>query len=209
MLGEGPLAPAVVHAFGADDDFAALDLNVAAFDLSDRGVEGVPHPVLSDAFVWLDRGILPAGRDGPGDGDAARRRRRPPDIPATVTVKRPNGQVFCGATPPRTGDASLYLPVVLSRARRGTWHVEINADPKAPPIGSTDFRVDAFVPDRMAVEAGPLPPTLSLARRPDPGVGAVSVWRARLRTDRQSDDAPGARPRSVSGAGGLSHRSGG
>jgi uncharacterized protein YfaS (alpha-2-macroglobulin family) len=78
-----------------------------------------------------------------------------------VTVKRPNGQVFLRATPPRTGDASLYLPVVLSSgAAAGTWHVEINADPKAPPIGSMDFRVDAFVPDRMAVEAGPLPAVL-------------------------------------------------
>jgi len=78
-----------------------------------------------------------------------------------VTVKRPNGQVFLRATPPRTGDAALYLPVVLSSgATAGMWHVEVNADPKAPPIGSMDFRVDAFVPDRMAVEAGPLPAVL-------------------------------------------------
>ncbi len=161
MLGEGPQAPAAVHAFGADDDFAALDLNVASFDLSDRGVEGVPHPGPMDAFVWLDRGIYRPGetvqvmamvRDAAG---------QPLDIPATVTVKRPNGQVFLRTTPPRTGDASVYLPVVLSSgASAGMWHVEINADPKAPPIGSTDFRVDAFVPDRMAVEAGPLPSLL-------------------------------------------------
>jgi uncharacterized protein YfaS (alpha-2-macroglobulin family) len=161
LLGEGPQAPAAVHAFGADDDFAALDLNVASFDLSDRGVEGVPHPGPLDAFVWLDRGIYRPGetvqvmamlRDASG---------LPLDIPATVTVKRPNGQVFVRSTPPHTGDASLYLPVVLSSgAAAGTWHVEINADPNAAPIGSADFRVDAFVPDRMAVEAGPLPPIL-------------------------------------------------
>ncbi len=161
LLGEGPQAPAALHAFGADDDFAALDLNVASFDLSDRGVEGVPHPGPLDAFVWLDRGIYRPGetiqvmamlRDSAG---------MPLDIPATVTVKRPNGQVFLRATPPRTGDASLFLPVALSSgAAAGTWHVEINADPKAPPIGSMDFRVDAFVPDRMAVEAGPLPQVL-------------------------------------------------
>jgi uncharacterized protein YfaS (alpha-2-macroglobulin family) len=161
LLGDGPQAPAAIHAFGADDDFAALDLNVASFDLSDRGVEGMPHPGPLDAFVWLDRGIYRPGetvrvmallRDAAG---------LPTDIPATVTVKRPNGQVFLRATPPRTGDASLYLPVVLSSgAAAGTWHVEIAADPKAPPIGSMDFRVDAFVPDRMAVEAGPVPKTL-------------------------------------------------
>jgi uncharacterized protein YfaS (alpha-2-macroglobulin family) len=161
MSGEGPRAPAAVHAFGQDDDFAALDLNVASFDLSDRGVDGVPHPGPLDAFVWLDRGIYRPGetvevmamlRDAAG---------QPLEIPATVTVRRPNGEVFLRATPPRTGDASLYLPVVLSSgASAGTWHVEINVDPKAPPIGSMDFRVDAFVPDRMAVEAGPLPSIL-------------------------------------------------
>lgn len=158
LLGEGPQAPAAVHAFGADDDFAALDLNVASFDLSDRGVEGIPHPGPLDAYVWLDRGIYRPGetvqvmamlRDASG---------QPMDIPATVTVKRPNGQVFSRVTPPHTGDASLYLPIVLSSgAAAGTWHVEINADPNGPSIGSADFRVDAFVPDRMAVEAGPLP----------------------------------------------------
>ena len=161
LLGEGPQAPAAIHAFGPDNDFAALDLNVASFDLSDRGVEGIQHPGPLDAFVWLDRGIYRPGetvqimamlRDAAG---------MPLDIPATVTVKRPNGQVFQRAVPPRTGDASLYLPVILSSgAATGTWHVEVNADPKAPPIGSADFRVDAFVPDRMAVEAGPLPPIL-------------------------------------------------
>jgi uncharacterized protein YfaS (alpha-2-macroglobulin family) len=161
LLGNGPQAPAAIHAFGADDDFAALDLNVASFDLSDRGVEGIPHPGPIDAYVWLDRGIYRPGetvqvmamlRDSAGV---------PLDIPVTVTIKRPNGQVFLRATPPHTGDASLYLPVVLSSgAAAGTWHVEVNADPKAPPVGSMDFRVDAFVPDRMAVEAGPLPPVL-------------------------------------------------
>jgi hypothetical protein len=161
LNGEGSHAPAALHAFGPDDDFAALDLNVAAFDLSDRGVEGVPHPGPLDAFVWLDRGIYRPGetvhvmamlRDAAG---------LPAGIPATVTVKRPNGQVFSRTTPPRLGDASVYVPVVLSSgAAIGTWHVEVQADPKAPPIGSTDFRVDAFVPDRMAVEAGPVPPVL-------------------------------------------------
>ena len=161
LLGEGPLAPAAIHAFGAEDDFAALDLNAASFDLSDRGVEGMAHPGPLDAFVWLDRGIYRPGetvrvmallRDAAGE---------PAGIPATVTIKRPNGQVFIKTTPPRGGDASLYLPVTLSSgAAAGMWHVEVSADPKAPPIGSADFRVDAFVPDRMAVETGTPPDVL-------------------------------------------------
>ncbi len=158
LAGEGGLAPAVLHAFGPDNDFAALDLNVAAFDLSDRGVTGAPDPGPLDAFVWLDRGIYRPGetvqvmallRDNAG---------LPADIPAQVTVKRPNGQVFVTATPARAADASLHLPVTLSGgAAAGTWTVEVRADPDAPPIGHAEFRVDAFVPDRMAVDIATLP----------------------------------------------------
>jgi alpha-2-macroglobulin len=157
LHGEGPLAARAVEA-ETGDDLTLLDLNSAAFDLSDRGVAGLPHPGPLDAFVWLDRGIYRPGeivrvmvllRDDAG---------RPADIPAHVIVKRPNGQVFLDATPARSGDASVYLPVLLSSgAPAGSWSVEVKADPGLPPIGRTEFRVDAFVPDRMAVDLGPVP----------------------------------------------------
>ncbi len=94
LHGTGPLEPAALHAFGADGDFAALDLSAAAFDLSDRGVDGQPHPGPLDAFVWLDRGIYRPGetvqvmallRDAAG---------LPADIPAQVTITRPNSPSF-------------------------------------------------------------------------------------------------------------------
>ena len=160
LRGEGPLAPEVLHAF-AGEDFAALDLTTAAFDLSDRGVDGRAHPAALDAFVWLDRGIYRPGetvqvmallRDAAGG---------PVDLPAEVRVIRPNGQVFAKSVPARGGDASVHAPVTLSAgAAAGTWTVEVRADPKAAPIGKAEFRVDAFVPDRMAVELGKLPETL-------------------------------------------------
>lgn len=158
MHGEGPLAPSVVHAFGADDDFAALDLNAAAFDLSDRGVEGAPHPGPLDSYLWTDRGIYRPGETVqlmalPRDAAGA-----PADFPARVVVKRPNGQVFQQTTPARAADDSIYLPVTLSNsAPVGIWTAELFSDPDAPPIGHVEFRVDAFVPDRMAVETGPAP----------------------------------------------------
>ena len=160
LRGEGSLEPGSIHAF-ADTDFASLDLNSAAFDLSDRGVDGMAHPGPIDAFVWFDRGIYRPGdtvqlmalvRDAAG---------LPADVPVQVTVKRPGGQTFLKMTPPRLGDASLHLPVALSAgASAGTWTVELHADPGLPPIGRGEFRVDAFVPDRMAVEVGALPATL-------------------------------------------------
>jgi uncharacterized protein YfaS (alpha-2-macroglobulin family) len=158
LHGAGSLAPAALHAFGPDGDFAAMDLNVAAFDLSDRGVDGQPDPGPLDAYVWLDRGIYRPGetvqvmallRDAAG---------LPADIPAELRVLRPNGQIFLKTTPPRGPDAAIHLPVTLSAgAAAGTWTVELRADPKAAPIGRASFRVDAFVPDRMAVDLGPPP----------------------------------------------------
>ena len=162
LRGTGPQAPQSVHdALGAD--FVALDLTSAAFDLSDRGVKGAPHPGPLDAFAWTDRGIYRPGetvqlmallRDAAG---------APVDVPATVVVvKRPNGQIFLSTVAPRGPDASVHLPVALSAsAPAGTWTVELRADPARPPIGRVEFRVDAFVPDRMAVEltpAGPIVP---------------------------------------------------
>ncbi|MGE0418321.1 MAG: MG2 domain-containing protein, partial [Acetobacteraceae bacterium] len=154
--GEGPMAPRAIQVFAGDNDFATLDLTSAAFDLSDRGVAGLPQPGPLDAYVWLDRGIYRPGetvqvmsllRDDGG---------RPADVPTRVIVRRPDGQVFYEGTPQRQPDASVYIPVTLSRgASLGTWSVEVKADPSRPPIGKTEFRVDAFVPDTMAVDLGP------------------------------------------------------
>jgi uncharacterized protein YfaS (alpha-2-macroglobulin family) len=154
LHGLGSSAPRAVHVT-AGDDFATLDLDDAAFDLSDRGVSGQPHPGPLDAFVYLDRGIYRPGetvqvmallRDAAG---------APADFPAQVTVRRPNGQVFLKLAPPRGPGVSIHLPVTLSTgAATGTWTVEVRSEPDAEPIGRAQFRVDAFVPDRMAVELG-------------------------------------------------------
>jgi uncharacterized protein YfaS (alpha-2-macroglobulin family) len=153
LHGTGPQAPEAIQGF-LGEDFVELQLSSAAFDLSDRGVEGAPQPGPLDAFAWTDRGIYRPGetvqfmallRDDAG---------LPRDLPVHVSVKRPNGQVYIDLVPPRGGDASVYQPIALSgSASAGVWTVDVLADPKSMPIGRTQFRVDAFVPDRMAVEA--------------------------------------------------------
>ena len=156
LHGQGPLEPFAVYAFGADQDFTTIDLSTAAFDLSDRGVQGRPQPGALDAFVWLDRGIYRPGETANVMALLRSNAGAPVDVPVHVVVKRPNGQVFLDATPPRAADAALHLPVPLSRtANAGTWTIEIRPDPKAPPIGVAEFRVESFVPDRMAVDLGP------------------------------------------------------
>ncbi len=155
LRGTGSQAPQAIHGVLAGD-FVALDLTSAAFDLSDRGVEGAAHPGPLDAFAWTDRGIYRPGetvqfmallRDAAGQAA---------DVPAHVRIKRPNGQTFLDTVPPRGAEAAIHLPVTLSAsAPAGTWTVELLADPALPPVGKASFRVDAFVPDRMAVEAAP------------------------------------------------------
>ena len=161
LRGQGPQAPQSLHG-SAGDDLVALDLTTAAFDLSDRGVEGQPHPGPVDAFAWTDRGIYRPGETVQVMALLRGAAGAPEAIPAHVVIKRPTGQVFLDRVPPRGGDASLYVPVPLSTsAPAGQWSIEILADPAAPPIGRSSFRVDAFVPDRLAVDlttAGPIVP---------------------------------------------------
>ena len=164
LRGEGPLAPAALHMFAKlteGEDFAALDLNSASFDLSDRGVAGQPHPGPLDAYLWTERGIYRPGetvnlmalvRDNSG---------APADLPVHITTRRPNGQVFQDLVPQRLADAAIHVPVTLSNAApAGVWTVELRADPKGAVLGQTSFRVDAFVPERLAVDVGDLPKTL-------------------------------------------------
>ncbi|GGJ03380.1 alpha-2-macroglobulin [Neoroseomonas lacus] len=157
MRGTGPLAPVAVHAETADD-LAALSLEAASFDLSDRGATGLPQPGPVDAFLWLDRGIFRPGetvnvaaliRDPAG---------RPLDLPVRLRLRRPNGQVAAEYVPPRQDGGAIYWPMRLSAgATFGVWSLEALTDPDAPPVGRTTFRVEAFLPERLAVTAGPVP----------------------------------------------------
>ena len=155
LAGTGPQAPQSVH--GQDgDDLVAIDLTTAAFDLSDRGVEGLPPPGPLDGFAWTDRGIYRPGETVQAMALLRDAAGQPVTLATHVVVKRPNGQVFLDRVPPPGPDASLYLAIPLSSsAPAGMWSIELLADPKAPPIGRASFRVDAFVPDRMAVDAKP------------------------------------------------------
>ncbi|MBU8542770.1 MULTISPECIES: alpha-2-macroglobulin family protein [Roseomonadaceae] len=200
LRGAGQLAPLAVQAFSGED-FATLNLESAAFDLTDRGAEGRPHPGPLDAFLWLDRGIYRPGevvrvgallRDGGG---------QPVDLPARLRIKRPNGQVFFESVPDRVAGAAFVAPVTLSAsAPAGAWTVEVLADPNAPPIGTTTFRVDAFVPERLEVTAGPTPGPLVAGQALDvpvtarflygaPGAGLTGSAELRLSVDPQPFEA--------------------
>src|SRR5580704_14277642 len=154
LRGRGGDEPFVVTAHGPDNDFNVLEIGRPAFDLSDRGVSGRPQPGPVDAFLYSDRGIYRPGetvelialvRDDKADAMSS--------LPVGLRLLRPDGVEVEKRQP--TGDRlgayreSFALP---RDARFGAWRVELRLDPKAPPIGRAEFRVEDFVPPQLKVE---------------------------------------------------------
>ncbi len=148
--GKGAAAPALVSAVeGAD--MAFLSLSDPEFDLSDRGVEGLPPAPAMDLFLATDRGAYRAGetvnatailRDGAGMALA--------DVPLTAVLMRPDGVEYSRALAQAAGagGAVLALPVAAD-APRGTWRLDVYADPKAEPLASERLLVEDFLPERI------------------------------------------------------------
>ena len=144
LRGRGGDEPFVVTAHGPDNDFNFLEIGRPAFDLSDRGVSGRPQP---------GRGIYRPGemvelvalvRDDKADAASG--------LPVGLRLLRPDGIEVEKRQP--TGDrlGAYRQSFALPRdARIGAWRVELRLDPKAPPIGSAEFRVEDFVPPQLKV----------------------------------------------------------
>lgn len=150
--GEGGAAPSLVVA-QAGDDYGFLDLNLGAFDLTDRGVKGRPESGGLDAYLFTERGVYRSGetvqitallRDP--------RNAAVPDLPLTLVVKRPDGVEYRRVSVPDQGLGGRALPLpLLSGAMHGTWRVSAYTDPKAPALGTTSFLVEDYVPERLEV----------------------------------------------------------
>jgi uncharacterized protein YfaS (alpha-2-macroglobulin family) len=151
LRGSGGNMPVAVMAYGANNaDFNYLNLTKAGFDLSDRGVEGRAAPGATDAFVYLDRGIY---RPGETVHVATMLRDRTAvalDAPLTLIVRRSDGVEYRRTTLGGASAGTVYFPVELSpSAKRGRWSVSAYIDPKAAPIGTAEFSVEDFVPQRL------------------------------------------------------------
>jgi alpha-2-macroglobulin len=149
--GEGGSAPAVLTASDGQGDYAFLNLNAPAFDLTDRGVGGRPAPNGLDAFVYAERGVYRSGETAYltallRDPHAAAAL----DTPLTFVVERPDGVEFRRATVADQGLGGHGLALALpASAPTGTWHVHAFTDPKRPSVGETTFLVEDYVPDRI------------------------------------------------------------
>jgi len=161
MNGQGGNAAALVTVRSADD-FAFLSLEDAAFDLSDRGVEGRAPSGAVDVFMTTDRGAYRAGetihttilaRDGQAQALN--------DLPITAHLKRPDGVTYQArvSTDARAGGHVMSFPLATT-VPRGTWEVAVYGDPDAPPLQTTQVLVEDFVPERIDFDLD-LPENLS------------------------------------------------
>ncbi|MDP2333787.1 MAG: alpha-2-macroglobulin [Reyranella sp.] len=155
MKGRGAAEPAAVMASDtAKQEFSRLELSKAAFDLSDRGIEGRAQPGPVDAFLYTERGIYRPGetvqlmallRD---DGATALS-----NMPVTLIVKRPDGTEFTRFVHALQAAGAVHQAIDLPKSsRRGRWSVAAHIDPRAAPVGRVDFSVEDFVPEKLKVE---------------------------------------------------------
>ncbi len=155
MNGEGALRPRYVMAYGAGGDFAVLDLERPALDLSDRDIGGRSSPRDVDAYMYTERGIYRPGevvrltgliRDPTGKAISNRQ--------STLVVYRPNGTeaVRQRLAKAEAGGAVIKNVPIDRSAPRGAWRAALEVDGQPGEAGSVGFSVEDFVPQRMKVE---------------------------------------------------------
>jgi uncharacterized protein YfaS (alpha-2-macroglobulin family) len=150
MNGEGGQAPAVLVAETDAGDYAFLDMATAAFDLTDRGVEGRPEPGPVDAFAYADRGVYRPGETVHLTTLVRTRTGMASPVPVTLILARPDGVEHARIALADQGLGGRAHKLVLGpSAMTGTWRVKVHTDPRAAPIGQTAFLVEEFVPERL------------------------------------------------------------
>ena len=149
--GEGGNSPAMLQLVGPDGDFAFIDLNEAAMDLSDRGVAGRDSPAKIDIFASFERGAYRPGemvyatilaRSAQVDATTG--------LPLTAILYRPDGVEANRQVLPDAGAGGrVYEHGLSNSAMRGTWRLEIHADPDAASLKTMRFLLEDFVPERI------------------------------------------------------------
>jgi uncharacterized protein YfaS (alpha-2-macroglobulin family) len=178
--GSGGMAPSMVVASDGKGDYGFLDLQLTAFDLTDRGVKGRLVQTALDAFLFTERGVYRSGetvfltallRDAKGAVVQG--------FPMTIVIQRPDGVEYkrVKLDDQGLGGRSFALPL-LSDAQHGTWRIQAYADPKSDPIGETSFLLEDYVPQRLEVTLAPGEKVLQAGQPARIGVDARFLYGA-------------------------------
>lgn len=148
--GTGGAAAAMVLA-KTDTDLTFLSLTDPEFDLSDRGVEGREPAGPIDTFLTTDRGAYRAGETinttvltRTGTVEAIE------GLPLIAILKRPDGVEYSRQiSQNEKAGGHVFALTTSGAAPRGSWRLDIHADPDAPSIASTQILVEDFLPERI------------------------------------------------------------
>ena len=149
--GQAGSAPALVTVAEGDEDIAFLSLTDPEFDLSDRGVEGRAPAEAIDVFLTTDRGAYRAGETVYATALARSATSEAlGGLPLTAVLTRPDGVEYSRqtSTNDRAGGHVFDMPIIAS-APRGTYRLDLYADPDAPALTRASFLVEDFLPERI------------------------------------------------------------
>ncbi|MGO9984968.1 MAG: alpha-2-macroglobulin family protein [Rhodomicrobium sp.] len=161
--GTGGLAPAIVVARGADNDYGFLDITKQAFDLSDRGVGGRTPPGPLDAMVFTERGVYRPGENVYVTAllrDAAA--NAVPGTPLILKLYRPDGVEDKRQALADQGNGGRSWQITLpDTAMTGSWRLAAYTDPKGASLYEKTFLVEDYVPERLEMKLAATQPTIS------------------------------------------------
>jgi alpha-2-macroglobulin len=155
-------SPAMITVRDGDNDFAFISLRDAAFDLSDRGVEGRVSPPPIDVFLTTDRGAYRVGETVYATTLARNEKAEAlQGLPLTAIVTRPDGVEFSRELLEDGGAGGRVFAVNLpSSAQRGTWNIGVYSDVDQGALVRQKFLVEDFTPERidfdLTLDDGPI-----------------------------------------------------
>lgn len=162
------------------EDMSFLSLQDAEFDLSDRGVAGrAPAPPI-DVYLTTDRGAYRAGEVVQATILARDARAAAlPGVPLTAVLTRPDGVEYLRQLAAEAGEGGHVATLPLAgSAPRGTWRLEVFADPKAAPLASARLLVEDFLPERIDFDLTLSEGVMSADARPRVGIEARYLFGA-------------------------------
>ncbi len=149
--GTGGNSPAMVQVETSAGDFAFINLEEAAFDLSDRGVQGRSAPLPIDVFMVTERGAY-----RPGETVHTTILARDTQtialggLPLTVIVTRPDGVEHMREVVADIGAGGRAFHLKLPNgAMRGSWNMRVYTDVDDRSLKSLRFLVEDFIPERI------------------------------------------------------------
>ncbi|MCB1518532.1 MAG: alpha-2-macroglobulin family protein [Hyphomicrobiaceae bacterium] len=167
--GTGGSAPQLLAVETDDGDYAFLDVNRPAFDLTDRGVAGRAAPGPLDLFATSERGVYRPGETVYLTALLRDSRAEAMDgLALTMKVIRPDGVLSSEKVLSDKGAGSYFDALFLrSDEMTGAWSVRFYADPKADALADVTFLVEDFEPERLAFDIsapeGPVDPDQTFA----------------------------------------------